>query len=184
MYLGMSFLWRHFFVLGLLLFPAVAVVSAQSDPNPDSPTPILISQPNSTFALTAIKDSATAEKAGKNSPEVFQYGSRVNLYATNIELMIGEDANAFRIYVIDRSGRSYIFPVVGIRPLTKQEWVYEITVDLRDQLKFWNENPTSGVVAMQLAWRGLGSNQVKLALGKMESDLKGKFRFPPDTFSE
>ncbi len=90
-------------------FPALA----ETDPNPNSPTPVLLSAPDSTRALAVKKTGKSLygklPSAQNNS---FDSDSEVVLYVTNIELMNGENANAFRVYAEDASGRLYRFPVL------------------------------------------------------------------------
>ena len=185
MYRKMSCLFWHLSGISVFLSAMVIAVAAQADPNPDSPTPVLISQPDSVFALTDAAGSSSVARIGsEQKPEIFQYGSIIKLYVTNLELMPKEEANAFRVYVGDLNGRTYRFPVLNIQPLAKQDWVYEVTVELRDELKFWQENPVSGVVLARLSWRGLVSNPVKIALGGINGDYKETADAKPTPFPQ
>ena len=83
--------WQIFsacFVIALLqVFP----VSAQEDPNPDSPSPILISHPDSTRALV-VPENVWRGVLPKPSNRSFNYGTEtyLKLFVTNIELLDGE----------------------------------------------------------------------------------------------
>ena len=145
----------------LVTFPALA----ETDPNPDSPTPILISESNSTRALARNAGTTKFGNSQKLQPKSFSANSKIVLYATNLELLPGEDASAFRLYVEDAKGRKYRFPVLNIQELEGQEWIYALTVELKDELGFW-EAPTFGEdVLIGITWRGLASNRVRLGIG-------------------
>jgi hypothetical protein len=87
------------FLVGFLL---ILTVFGQTDPNPNSPTPILLTAPDSTRAL-AVKDTRKSLFAGipAANANAFDLYSRVVLYVTNVELMMGEGASAFRVYAED-----------------------------------------------------------------------------------
>ncbi|HKP68629.1 MAG TPA: DUF1800 family protein, partial [Pyrinomonadaceae bacterium] len=101
----------------------------------------------------------------KAEPQTFEPNSRIVLYVTNVELLKSEGASAFRVYVVDASGRLYRFPVVGLEPALKQKGVYALRVELRDELGFTMTPPTRGDVVVSVAWRGLASNWLRLGLG-------------------
>ncbi|HEX8736016.1 MAG TPA: hypothetical protein VF721_11880, partial [Pyrinomonadaceae bacterium] len=133
-----------FFVIALLALP---VFAADIDPDPDSPTPVLISQPTSTRALAAWADTWRGTLP-KPSNSVFAYGAdyRIKLFITNVELMNGEGANAFRVYIQDFKNREYRLPVLDIRPVNNYPWIYALTVQVKDEIGFWEERPASGDV--------------------------------------
>ena len=160
-------LWVSLFAL-LLTVPAFAV----DDPNPDSPSPILISETDSTRALVSSDERSIPKISSKAQEQSFEYDSKIILYITNVELMKGEEANAFRVYVEDQNNRKYRFPVVGIEPVRGREWVYALTVRLKDDLGFWNEKPSQGDILVNVSWRGMVSNRVRLGLGATGGRIK------------
>lgn len=118
---GKSHFWRRFLCVLAAVFLLAADGLAETDPDPDSPVPVLISRNGSLRAL-AYRAGPTAEKTlikGKMmrrpfddaEAEAFEYGTQIALYVTVIELLEGEGANAFRVYIEDRTGRKYRFPV-------------------------------------------------------------------------
>ncbi len=161
------FAFSAVFLLTISVFPS-------NDPNPDSPVPILISQNNSVRALAIQKGQAFNNFNGKNQKsfreesdtDAFGYKSKIVLYITNVELMAGEAANAFRIYIEDQAGRKYRFPVTEIEPVKDFEWVLALTVDLRDEIGFWSQPPATGDVLVRVSWRGNSTNRVLLGIGK------------------
>jgi len=160
------------FVIFLLSFSALA----ETDPNPDSPTPVLISE--SKDSLRALATSA--ERLGrlestnllKLKSRAFMPNSKVVLYATNFEFLADEGANSIRLYVEDAKGRKYRFPVLDASPLRGQEWVYALTVELRDELGFWEQPEADGDILVGITWRGLASNRVRLGFGKTGGNIK------------
>ena len=98
------------FVVFLSVFP----IWAQEDPNPDSPTPVLISESESLRALATTPDKLRRGNLAKIKSGAFQPNSKVVLYVTNIDLLANEGASAFRVYVEDAKGRKYRFPVTEI----------------------------------------------------------------------
>ena len=130
---------------GLVIFITAFVASAQTDPNPDSPIPILISEPNSLRVLAVNADKPERSNLSKIKSRHFALNSKIVLYITNLNLAAGEGANAFRIYVEDAKGRKYRFPGLDIKPLKNQEWIYELTILLQDELGFWDNPPPTAM---------------------------------------
>ena len=62
------------FVMFLLVFPALA----ELDPNPNSPTPILISQPGSTRALAQSADIFGSKDVFKSPKNAFQLDQKID----------------------------------------------------------------------------------------------------------
>ncbi|HEX8266334.1 MAG TPA: DUF1800 domain-containing protein [Pyrinomonadaceae bacterium] len=164
----------------LIIIPFIFPTFAQEDGDPNSPAPILISEDGSTRALAFESDSVRRNKAPNSKSSAFSLGSKIVVYATNIELMNEEGANAFRLYVQDRQGRKYRFPVTSIETLPKKDWIYALTVELRDEIGFWDPPAEDGDVLIRLTWRGLSSNQVRLGLGTIGGikDEKGAVPTP------
>jgi len=157
----------------LIILPLVFSALAQDDSDPNSPTPILLSLGNSTRALANELNSARRDKRlSKAQNRAFSPGSKILIYATNLELMKDEGANALRLYVKDGLGREYRFPVVEMSPMRGQEWIYAVTVELRDEIGFWEPPTANGDVLIRLTWRGLSSNRVRLGLGTIGGDIK------------
>ncbi len=155
----------------VLVFAAPAL--AQLDPDPNSPTPVLLSGIDGTRALA---DYAAKRPNELPSPktEAFRLSIKINLFISEVELMEGEGANAFRVYATDSRNRMYRFPVESIDRVSKGKPVYALTVELRDEIGFWEQPAEDGDLLVQLTWRGLGSNKLLLGLGKT-----GGLKFDP-----
>jgi len=149
----------------LVNFGALGVL-AEVDPDPNSPTPILLSDTKSTRALV-IPEGDLGKKIDLRSVEsrAFYPNARVVLFVTNISLMPDEGANAFRVYATDARGRMYRFPVVNFGSST-QRGVFAVTIQLTDAIGYWPQPTPDGDLLVQLAWRGMGSNRVRLGLGQ------------------
>jgi len=144
------------FVTVLLL--AVST-TAQEDPNPNSPTPVLL-------RAAAVN---TAVRAGRNvrslTPEPsFSANGKAVLFVTNVSLMKGEDYTAFRVYAEDGLRHLYRFPVVGLESADKTGEVFAITFEIRDELGVW-QVPARGELNVSVAWRGLISNRLVIGVG-------------------
>ncbi len=175
------------YLLSVCFVVSAAVLSVSAlddDPDPNSPTPVLLSAEDSTRAL-AIQDGTkigrTLPRAENNSFELY---SRVVFFVTNIKLMDGEGANAFRFYAEDANGRHYMFPVSSVKLLDKANRIYAVSVELKDTLGYW-EQPTGnkGDILVSIAWRGLESNRVRLGLGGTGGDIKDDAGAVPTPFS-
>jgi hypothetical protein len=179
-----SLLWRRILSASFVIFLTAFAALSQEDPNPDSPTPILISEPSSLRALAQSADGFGRENLSKIKRRAYSPNSKVVLYVTNLDLMEDEGANAFRVNVEDASGKQYRFPVLDIKPLRGQEWVYALTVQLRDILGFYPQGAAEGDVLVSVAWRGLASNRLRLGFGRTGGAIKDDASaVSPDAFS-
>ena len=155
------------FVVFLLIFPTLA-----QDPDPDSPTPILLSESNSTRALATAASKFPRQNLSKVQSGVFSPNSKIVLYVTNLDLMPGEGANALRVTVEDERGRHYRFPVLDISPLQHHEGIYALSVLLSDELGFWENPQFDADVLVGVTWRGLASNRTRLSIGGSGGNIK------------
>lgn len=164
-------LLRTLAALILSCFGAV-LIHAQEDPDPNSPTPILISTADSTRALAQPADSYEKVVPNKITPQAFTPGDEIVLYVANIDLMKREGANAFRVYAQDKLGHVYRFPVLSIQLSPNGKRLYAMTVRLIDDLGYWDPPAADGDLLVYLTWRGLASNVVKLGLGQVGGDIR------------
>jgi uncharacterized protein (DUF1800 family) len=156
----------------VLVLLSLVVVPAQGDPDPNSPTPILISENDSTRALTQLPDTRKRGSLSRSLSRVFWPDSKIELFVTNIDLMAGEGANAFRVYAQDSKSREYRFPVYEISEVREQPGVFRIVTRLTDELHYFPAPEANGDILIRLSWRGLSSNRVRLALGSTGGDIK------------
>ena len=151
---------------------------AQDDPDPNSPTPVLLSLTSSTRALAVPRKGYSKVDLTRVGPQAFEPNSKVVIYVTNLALMDGEGANAFRVYAEDANGHNYSFPVLDLRPVPTMKRVYALTTILTDQTGYWTP-PADGDILIGVTWRGLISNMVKLGYGRMGGKLKDDPNAPP-----
>jgi uncharacterized protein (DUF1800 family) len=166
-----------------IAFGLVFAAFAETDTNPNSPTPVLLSASDSTRALAV---QATGKSPGAVLPRAennaFALYSRVVLYVTNVELMRGEGGNAFRAYGRDARGVFYRFPVTDITTIDRGNRIYALTVELRDEIG--DRRPAEkGDILVSVAWRGLESNRVRLGLDAVGGAVKDDARAVPTPFS-
>jgi uncharacterized protein (DUF1800 family) len=157
-----------------------------TDPDPNSPVPVLMTIQGSNRAVALPAERLGAARIKSVTEEAFRPDSRVVLFVRNLSLMPGEGANAFRIYVEHANGRNYTFPVLSIEPYNDPSagrGIYALTIQLTDQNRFWEAPSADGDVLVAVTWRGLISNKVRLGLGKTGGpivDPSGSTSMMPD----
>jgi len=153
---------RLFVLSGVLLCLASGLTTALAEENIDA-APVIISQANSTRALTA----ATRRGLDSNSP-VFSPGGKthVTVFVTGISLLPNEGATAFRADATD--GRYARFPlqIISLAPTAERPWVYALTFKLHAGMG------DVGDVLLRVTWRGMTSNRVRLAIGHLGDGLR------------
>jgi uncharacterized protein (DUF1800 family) len=154
----------------LLLFLFFSAAFGADDPNPDSPTPILLSETDASRVL-AVDAGNWNGNVPKAAQKAFRVGQKsfVTLFVTNLDLLEGEGANAFRVYLNHRNGRSYQLSVEELTPVTRT--IYALKIRLFDPSNYRGQPPADGDALIFLTWRGLASNQLKIGLGKTGGEL-------------
>ncbi|MEQ1606165.1 MAG: DUF1800 family protein [Pyrinomonadaceae bacterium] len=157
----------------LALVSATTLAVAAQDGDPNSPTPVLLSERDSTRALAQEQGTirSTADLARATS-KAFQPEDKVELFVTSLDLMEDEGANALRVYALDKNGHQFRFPVIGLEPVNGNDGVYRVTILLKDEIGFWDAPTADGDLIIYLTWRGLSSNRVRLGLGSIGGDIK------------
>lgn len=143
-------------VLLCLLVIGVAT-TARAAATPED-APVLISEPNSTKALLGSPLTKII-KPGRHT--------EVTFFVTNLDLLAGEGASAFRAEFEDSHRVRYPLEIVRFERTSERKWVYAITVRLG------NEIGNIGEVLVRVTWRGMSSNRVRLSVGhegKIEED--------------
>ncbi len=179
-----SRLFKFISSVGLLVILSVSSVFADVDPNPNSPSPVLISQPDSIRVLTDAPFERKLRGGMFSSKRGFALDSVINIYAANLDLMKNEGADALRLYVTDANGRMYRFPVLDVRKVDGTEAIYQLSVKLRDEIGYWDEIKADGDVLISLAWRGNVSNSVRLGISRIGGNLKTDENLLPTPWNE
>jgi uncharacterized protein (DUF1800 family) len=156
----LSVLFGPIIIVAILL---TISANGQDEQNPNSPTPVLLSSTDYSRALAIPASQYTSRGLPTAASPTLANNSRAIIFVRNVRLMKGEGHTAFRVYAEDGLRRLYRFPVVGLRLVDKRNEIFAITVDLRDELGFWNTAP-AGDVMVSVAWRGLESNRLILTL--------------------
>jgi len=143
-----------------------------SDPDPNSPTPVLLTVENSSSALAVAKNRLRQTNLTKVQPAAFQPDSQVALFVSNLSLLKNEDASAFRVYGEDVKGHTFRYPVLDLSEAAGYTNVYRLTIRLKDEVGYWEPPTTSGDIVVYLTWRGLVSNRVKLGYGAVGGSFK------------
>jgi uncharacterized protein (DUF1800 family) len=156
---------------------------AQGDPNPNSPTPVLLSMEGSARVL-AVPTNKYRKYSVDMTPQVFMPGTKVVLFVTNLDLLEDEGGGAFRVYSEDSKGRNYRFPVLDIQPADGREGVYALTIRLRDEIGYWPQPVPDGDLRIYVTWRGLASNSLKLGFGSTGGKVDKEKNLKPSPLSE
>jgi uncharacterized protein (DUF1800 family) len=163
------FLLRLLSVSILLLLPLFQALAQEEDPDPNSPTPVILSQSDSTRALTSL--SAKSRRT-RPSDQAFGLDSTVTIYVTNLALMKEEGSTAFRLYATDVKGRQYRFPILEFSETPGFDGIYTVVFRLKDEIGYWEQPSADGDLLLGITWRGLASNRVRLGLGKTGGEIK------------
>lgn len=157
-----------FFVFCLIAVPTIA---QSDDPDPNSPTPVLLRVADGKRILTVSADNIAQPEPNAPAGEAFPPNSRVAVFVQGIRLMEGEGANAFRVFVEDSRGRTYKFPVVDIYRASTKRPIYGIVFELRDEIGYWDE-PANGDVLVRISWRGMTSDRGRVGYGETGGSLR------------
>jgi uncharacterized protein (DUF1800 family) len=159
-----------FWLAAVVLIAATIPSSAQGDPDPNSPTPILLSVEGSPRVLAHSALKSKRYTLTRPAIDAFKPNMHAVLYVADLDLMENEGANAFRVYARDAKGRSYRFPVTDIRPAA-EPGVHALTIRLRDEVRYWSESIRHGDLIVRISWRGLTSNELLMGYGSTGGKL-------------
>ncbi|MBS1797249.1 MAG: DUF1800 domain-containing protein [Acidobacteria bacterium] len=138
---------------------------AESDPDPDSPAPVLLGQRTRGTVLAVSGDGFLKGVPGRGET-VFWPGPRnfMTLFVSNLDLLDGEGANSLRVYLYQKSGRTFELESAGLEPVEKN--IFALRVRLADRDGFRGQPLADGESIIYLTWRGLVSNALKINLGR------------------
>jgi uncharacterized protein GlcG (DUF336 family) len=149
-------------LLAALALSAVALLSApQRRSAAQSPSPVLISEADSTRAVALESATRLREPFAPTSP--VQFGAdartRVMLFALNLRLAAGEDASAVTADAQDAAGHIYALAVEYVGPVPGQEWMSSVVVRLADGMG------DVGDVLVRVSYHDARSNRVRVGIG-------------------
>jgi uncharacterized protein (DUF1800 family) len=84
--------------------------------------------------------------------------------------MENEGANALRVYIYQKSGRTFELQTESLAPVDKS--VYALKVRVYDRDGFRGQPVADGESVIYLTWRGLVSNPLKILLGKTGGQIQ------------
>jgi len=146
-------MWRRMIFFACLL--TAFETSAQQT------TPVLISNADSTRAIAF--DSITRRREPFTTTAQISFGSdsatRIMLFAMNLQLLPGETATAVTAEAEDADHILYQLAVEHVDSLPDQPWASSIVLRLPDALA------STGDVLVQIKYRGVASNRVRIGIG-------------------
>ena len=160
----MKLAFRKLYLFPFLVAILALGICAQEDPNPDSPTPSLFSGFDRTRIL-AVNTRGWDGGVPASGGSIFR-PSRTNsitVFVSNLQLMPGEGANSIRVYLTQRSGKTFELQTDEIIPVTKG--VHALQFRLFDPLGYRGQPVSDGDSLINLTWRGMISNTLKIGLG-------------------
>jgi uncharacterized protein (DUF1800 family) len=148
----------------LMILAASAIGLSQEDPDPNSPAPVLLSTGDGTRVLTSAKS-----RLGVN---VFKPGpdSYITIYVSAIEPPAGEERGAVRVYLTQKSGRTFELWSGELVQIGKRQ--YSLRVGLFDTSGLRGQPVADGDSLIYVTWRGLVSNYLRIALGRVDNVIK------------
>lgn len=135
----------------------------------ESTSPILVSTPTSTRAIALDTFTLTSEPFFAR-PSFFGYGSdkssTIILFAVNLSLKTGEDANAITADAEDVTHRHYTFKVEYVGKVPGQEWLTQLNLALDKDIG------DVGDVLIRITYQGVNSNRVRVGIGHVGGGLE------------
>jgi len=144
-------------------------IFAEDDPNPDSPTPVLLGQSGSSQIL-AVDGVKWNGRIPRVSQTLFRPAQNITLFVTNLDLMDNEGANALRVYLYQKSGKIFELQTEDLTRVDKT--VYALKVRIFDRDGYRGQPVADGESVIYLTWRGLVSNALKISLGTQGGEIK------------
>src|SRR5688500_7585081 len=160
----------------LFLVPFVAAIfafaaSAQGDPNPDSPQPLLLSGSDATRVL-AVNTRGWDGSVPVTGGSVFR-PSRTNsitIFLSNLALMSDEGVGSVRVYLTQQSGKTFELQTDELFRVDKR--THALQVRLFDPVGYRGQPLADGDSIIYVTWRGLMSNALRIGLGSMGGNIK------------
>lgn len=153
----------------LLLLLAISIGYAQEDPNPNSSVPVVLTSADGTRILTSTEPRPNP-RIGK--PPVFYPGrtSFITIFVSNIDPLPGEETGSVRVYLTQRSGKTFELGTDQLTPAGKN--TYSLRVQLYAPESLRGQPVADGDSVMYTTWRGLMSNAGLIALGRADNEMK------------
>ncbi len=163
--------FRKLYLLVVILALSALGAYSQADPDPNSPTPILLTDVDSSRVL-AVNTRSWGGGIPMSSRLTFRPSpmTSITVFLSNLQLMPGEGKNALRIYITQRSGKTYELQTDDLLLATKK--VHAIQLRLFDPAGYRGQPVADGDSLIYVTWRGLSSNVLKIGLGSTGGGIK------------
>ena len=167
----MKFPFRKLYLFIVLVALAAHGISGQEDPNPDSPTPTLLSNSESTRVLAVNTRGWFGGVPSENRLTFLpSQSTSVTIFVSDLDLLPNEGANALRVYLTQRSGRTFELQTDQVLPAGKK--VHALQFRLYDPAGYRGQPVADGDSLIYVTWRGLSSNILKIGLGSTGGGIK------------
>ncbi len=151
----------------LSAFVAAAMLVNFSETSAQTAAPILISQADSTRAISF--ESVTQQREPFSTVAPVKFGldrkTRIMIFAMNLTLQPGDTVSSVTISAEDFAHRFYQLPVEYVGSVPDQPWATSIVARLSDGMD------DLGDVLVRLSYRGVSSNRVRVAIGHIGGGL-------------
>lgn len=156
-------------VLVLTIF--VSFAAGQRDPDPNSPTPELLSGTDKTRVL-AVNSRGWDGDLPETGRSIFRpsLSTSITIFVSGVELLPNEGANAIRVYLNQRSGKTFELKTEQITPVYKN--ISALRVRVWDPTGFRGQPAADGDSLIYVTWRGMKSNTLKIGLGSTAGGIK------------
>jgi uncharacterized protein (DUF1800 family) len=174
----MKLTFRGWSLFAVILTLATLGAGAQTDPDPDSPAPNLLSGSDATRVLAIESrrwDGSSVPSSGRLSFRPSRIAPVV-IFVSNIELMPGEAVNSFRVYLTQRSGKTFELTTEDLVDLGKG--VHAIRLLIHDPSGYRGQPVSDGDSLIHVTWRGLASNTLKIGLGSTGGGIRIPLKLP------
>ena len=175
--------WLSFAAL-VVLAAIPGIAQNETDPDPNSPTPVLLTVENSSHALAIPANQLKRTDLRKIEVTPVKPRSLITLFVTNLSTPLEDGAGAFRVYGEDVNGHVYRFPVTDVSEAPGQSGVWALTVRLIDEIGYYEPPKPNADLLISLSWRGLISNSVKLGHGATGGKFKVESTLTPAPLSQ
>jgi uncharacterized protein GlcG (DUF336 family) len=147
-----------YFITSFVFFVSTAAQSA---------APILISHEDSTRAISC--ESVTQQREPFSTTAPVRFGAdnqtRIMLFVMNLTLQTGDTVSAITVEAEDFEHHFYQLPVEFLGSVPDQPWATSLVVQLNENLH------DVGDVLIQVGYRGVSSNRVRVGMGHVGGGL-------------
>ncbi|PYS99001.1 MAG: hypothetical protein DMF63_13085 [Acidobacteria bacterium] len=167
----MKFVFRKSYLVPLVIALLALSAFAQEDPNPDSPTPSLLSSHDRTRIL-AVNTRGWDGGIPSTGTAAFRPSATnsVTVFVSNLDLMSSEGVNSIQVYLTQRSGKVFELQTEQLIEVAKN--VHALQFRIYDPAGYRGQPVPDGDSLINITWRGLTSNSLKIGIGSTGGGIK------------